>query len=91
MNLDDEVCCCFHVSLRKLLHFVRRRRPGSAAQMSECLGAGTGCGSCIPLLTRIAESGGDPSRLELTDLDDDVARREAARRWQAAQRQDRRT
>lgn len=26
--------------------------------MSECLGAGTGCGWCIPVLTEIAETAG---------------------------------
>ena len=41
--------------LSKLWHFARRRKPGRASQMSECLGAGTGCGWCIPFLCRIQE------------------------------------
>ena len=50
---DDDVCCCFHVPLRKLLNFAKRERPIRASQMSNCLGAGTGCGWCIPVLQRI--------------------------------------
>ena len=53
MQLDDDVCCCFHVPLRKLLNFAKRERPVRASQMSNCLGAGTGCGWCIPVLQRI--------------------------------------
>ena len=53
VQLDDDVCCCFHVPLRKLLNFAKRERPVRASQMSNCLGAGTGCGWCIPVLQRI--------------------------------------
>ncbi len=53
MEPDDHVCHCYHVSLRKLVRFARRKRPARASQLSECLGAGTGCGWCIPLLQRI--------------------------------------
>ena len=53
MDFDDEICLCYHVSLRKLIHFARRERPAAASGMSECLGAGTGCGWCIPTLRRI--------------------------------------
>ena len=53
MNLDDDVCFCYHVPLRKLLAFARREQPKRASQMSNCLGAGTGCGWCIPILRRI--------------------------------------
>jgi len=53
MNLDDEICYCYHVPLRKLVSFARREQPARASQMSECLGAGTGCGWCIPILQRI--------------------------------------
>ncbi len=60
MSPDDEICLCYHVTLRKLVHFARRTRPRHPAQMSDCLGAGTGCGWCIPFLTRIA---GDPNEM----------------------------
>ena len=53
MRLDDKICYCYHVSLRKLVNFARRERPARASGMSECLGAGTGCGWCIPILKRI--------------------------------------
>lgn len=55
MNLDDQICYCYHVSLRKLVNFARRERPPRASCMSNCLGAGTGCGWCIPILKRIHE------------------------------------
>ncbi len=55
MKPDDEICYCYHVSLRKLRNYARRERPRHASQMSECLGAGTGCGWCIPFLRQIAE------------------------------------
>jgi len=53
MHSDDEVCCCFHVPLRKIENFCRNTRPMHASQISECLSAGTGCGWCVPLLKRI--------------------------------------
>ena len=53
MNLDDKVCYCFHVSRRKLVNWVRLHRPKVASQLSECGGAGTGCGWCIPFLKQI--------------------------------------
>jgi bacterioferritin-associated ferredoxin len=42
------------VSARKLIHFAQRTNPQRASQMTECLGAGTGCGWCIPFLKKIA-------------------------------------
>ena len=53
MNLDDKVCYCFHVSRRKLVNWVRLHEPKVPSQMSECGGAGTGCGWCIPFLKQI--------------------------------------
>jgi bacterioferritin-associated ferredoxin len=61
MGPDDDICYCFHVSLRKLLNFARRVRPSRASQLSDCLGAGTGCGWCIPYLKRITENPDAPS------------------------------
>lgn len=46
MELDDEICLCFHVTKRKVLSWLRVERPQRAAQLSECYGAGTGCGWC---------------------------------------------
>ena len=56
MNPDDEICYCFHVPLRKLVNFAKREKPIHGSQMTECLGAGTGCGWCIPFLEKIASN-----------------------------------
>lgn len=53
MDLDDELCLCFHVTQRKVLNFIRVERPQRAGQLSECFGAGTGCGWCRPFLRRL--------------------------------------
>ncbi|MCC7085223.1 MAG: (2Fe-2S)-binding protein [Pirellulales bacterium] len=56
MDLDDELCLCFHVTKRKVLNFLRVERPSRASQMSECFGAGTGCGWCRPYLAKLFEA-----------------------------------
>lgn len=53
MDLDAKVCYCFHVSRRKLLKYVRQNQPRVPSQLSECGGAGTGCGWCIPFLKQL--------------------------------------
>ena len=53
MELDDKVCLCFRISKRKLLNFTRREHPKVASQLSQCGGAGTGCGWCIPFLRKL--------------------------------------
>lgn len=53
MELDDELCLCFHVSKRKVVNFIRITKPVRASQLSECFGAGTGCGWCRNLLRRL--------------------------------------
>lgn len=53
MDPDEDVCLCFHVSLRKLRAFLRRERPAVASRLSECLGAGTGCGWCVRSLVAL--------------------------------------
>lgn len=57
MNLDDKICYCFHVSRRKLVNWVRLHEPKVPSQLSECGGAGTGCGWCIPFLKQIFRQG----------------------------------
>jgi len=81
MQLDDDVCYCYHVSLRKLVNFARRERPACPSQMSECLGAGTGCGWCIPTLTAIAEAAarGEDLRIDMSAEQYAEARREYRR------------
>ncbi len=68
MELDDNVCYCYHVSLRKLVNYARRERPPRASQMSGCLNAGTGCGWCIPFLVKIAK---DPDGFSVSGMTPD--------------------
>ncbi len=67
MKLDDELCLCFHVTRRKLIQYVRIHRPTVASQLSECFGAGTGCGWCRPYLKQIFE------RERLVNADDHLS------------------
>jgi len=53
MNPDDEICLCFHVSLRKVRTFMKRENPQVVSLISECLGAGTGCRWCVPFLSHL--------------------------------------
>ena len=53
MDPDDEVCLCFHVSLRKIRGYLEREDPPVASMISECLGAGTGCQWCVPFLRHL--------------------------------------
>jgi bacterioferritin-associated ferredoxin len=53
MHPDDEVCLCFHVSLRKIRTYLKREDPPVASLISECLGAGTGCQWCVPFLKHL--------------------------------------
>lgn len=53
MHPDDDVCLCFHVPLRKIRTFLARENPPVASLISECLGAGTGCGWCVPFLKHL--------------------------------------
>lgn len=55
MELDDELCLCFHVTKRKVTNFIRIERPRRPGQLSECFGAGTGCGWCRPFLEKLFE------------------------------------
>lgn len=77
MELDDELCLCFHVTKRKVVNFIRIEKPRVPGQLSECFGAGTGCGWCRPFLRKLfeqaargeaGEQAGDES-LELPDAD----------------------
>jgi len=65
MQPDDKICYCYGVTLRKLANFSRRVNPARPSQMTECLGAGTGCGWCIPFLIKIAQ---DPDAFPVSDL-----------------------
>jgi bacterioferritin-associated ferredoxin len=56
MKPDDKLCYCFHVSQRKVVNFIRIRRPRVPSQISECGGAGTGCGWCVPFLKSLFDA-----------------------------------
>src|SRR5262245_51990361 len=75
-HLDQKICLCFHVTRRKLLNFLRRRRPKVASQLSECGGAGTGCGWCIPFLRQLHQKGAD-AEAELPSPEEYALRRAA--------------
>ncbi|MBM4000171.1 MAG: (2Fe-2S)-binding protein [Planctomycetes bacterium] len=73
MELDDELCLCFHVTKRKVINYLRVERPDRPSQLAECFGAGTGCGWCRPYLRRLFEASrhaildanGEPTESEL--------------------------
>ncbi|MEC7557446.1 MAG: (2Fe-2S)-binding protein [Planctomycetota bacterium] len=60
MDLDDTICYCFHIPKRKIVNFIRITQPRRASQISECGGAGSGCGWCVPFLKKFfAEGSGE--------------------------------
>ena len=67
MDLNAQVCYCFHVTRRKLVNFIRASNPAWRANCRECRRAGTGCGWCIPYLKQLhrqAVEGGETTELE---------------------------
>ena len=56
MQLDDELCLCFHVTKRKVVNFLRVERVQRESQLANCHGAGTGCGWCRPYLKKLFEA-----------------------------------
>ena len=72
MELDDELCLCFHVSKRKVINYIRVEKPSRPGQLSDCFGAGTGCGWCRSYLKRLfdeAAQGGEVRADEPTAAD----------------------
>src|SRR5215475_7222968 len=68
MDLDAKVCYCFHVSRRKLVNFLRIHQPRVASQLSECGGAGTGCGWCIPFIKQLHQQARDGAACALDEI-----------------------
>lgn len=66
MKDDDELCLCFHVTRRKVVQYIRVNKPTVASQLSECYGAGTGCGWCRPFLKRLMQES-NPDTTPLPD------------------------
>lgn len=61
MELDEELCLCFHVSKRKVVNFIRVERPQKVGQLADCFGAGTGCGWCRSYLKMLFDCANDES------------------------------
>jgi NAD(P)H-nitrite reductase large subunit len=71
MQLDDELCLCFHVTKRKVVNYIRIEKPRRVAQLSDCYGAGTGCGWCRPFLRHLFEQAQqDSADVSLPSADD---------------------
>ena len=62
MDLDENICLCFHVSLRKVKKFIRLEKPIRASQISQCYGAGTGCGWCRRFLEKLLAEANSTSK-----------------------------
>jgi bacterioferritin-associated ferredoxin len=76
VELDDELCLCFHVTKRKVINYLRVEKPRRVGQLSDCFGAGTGCGWCRPFLQRLfdqAQSGGVDALPEALPASSDYA------------------
>ncbi len=82
MKLDDELCLCFHVSKRKVINFIRINKPRVASQLSDCAGAGTGCGWCRDYLQQLFEKmdSSKPSPEDERELDEPTTEQYAAAR-----------
>jgi NAD(P)H-nitrite reductase large subunit len=77
MDLDDELCLCFHVTKRKVVNFIRIERPRRAGQIADCFGAGTGCGWCRPFLRSLFEAANDGAAADLPTPDEYAEQRGA--------------
>ncbi len=78
MSSDQKVCYCFHVYRQKLVKYVRLENPRVPSQLSECGGAGTGCGWCIPFLKQIFHSVRDGSETDLDQISSEEYERRRA-------------
>lgn len=70
MELDDELCLCFHVTKRKVVNYIRIEKPRRAAQLSDCYGAGTGCGWCRKFLVRLFDAAQEGDEDDLPQASD---------------------
>ncbi len=77
---DDNVCLCFHVSLRKIRAFIEREDPPVASLISDCLGAGTGCRWCVPYLERLHQLHREGKPMDLPVSPEQYAKKRATYR-----------
>ncbi len=92
MEADDELCLCFHITWRKVLNYIRVHRVQLPSQLSDCGGAGTGCGWCRRQLERLTELSAEspPSALEVEQwLKDNSPSKQAYAEGRAKYRQSR--
>lgn len=61
---DDELCLCFHITRRKVIQYIRVQQPRRTSELSQCYGAGTGCGWCRPFLARLLERERNATNIE---------------------------
>ncbi len=55
MQPDDDLCLCFHVTWRKVINYIRIHKVRIPSQVSQCQGAGTGCGWCRVFIEQLVE------------------------------------
>jgi bacterioferritin-associated ferredoxin len=70
MKPEDELCFCFHITRRKVETFLRRELPRHVSELSECFGAGTGCGWCRPYLKKMFDAHRAQVEAELPEASD---------------------
>lgn len=68
MQPDDELCLCFHVPWRKVINYIRIHKVRVPSLVSECQGAGTGCGWCRVFIEQLVERI-DPSQPQADELE----------------------
>lgn len=55
MQPDDDLCLCFHVPWRKVINYIRIHKVQVPSRVSECQGAGTGCGWCRVFIEQLVQ------------------------------------
>ena len=59
------------------MNFIRVHQPLVPSQLSECGGAGTGCGWCVPFLRRLFEAAKEKAAANIELSAEDYARQRA--------------
>ena len=77
MQPDDKLCYCFHVTQRKIVNFIRLHQPRVPSEVSECGGAGTGCGWCVPFLKKLFDAAAAQREVAIEISPEDYARERA--------------